>query len=108
MPSIIQINVLLFIERETIEETIGTLIETRQKDEKIEHKQDILEMEFDDSPRRERSKRGAVKKASEKVNERVRITDTEQCNGGRSQAQARNRGRKLDADKYVTNNGETD
>ena len=98
----------MVIERETVEETIGTLIETNQKDHKIEHKQDILEMEFDDSPRRERSKRGAVKKASEKVNERVRITDTEQSNGDRSQAQTRNRGRKLDADKYVTNNGETD
>ena len=98
----------MVIERETVEETIGTLIETKQKNEKIEHKQDILEMEFDDSPRRERSKRGAVKKASEKVNERSGIRNTEQSNGDRSKAQTRNRGRKLDADKCVTNNGETD
>ena len=99
---------MIFTERETVEETSETLIETKQKGENSEHKQDILEMEFDDSPRRERSKRGAVKKASEKVNERVRITDTEQSNGDRSKAQTRNRERKLDADKYVTNNGETD
>ena len=95
-------------ERETVEETRETLIAAKQKHENIEHKQDILEMEFDDSPRRERSKRGAVKKASEKVNERVRIKDTEQSNGDRSKAQTRKKGRKLDADKYVTNNEETD
>ena len=94
-------------ERETVEETRETLIAAKQKDENVEHKQDILEMEFDDSPRRERSKRGAVKKASEKVNERVRIKDTEQSNGDRSKAQTRKKGRKLDADKYVTNNEET-
>ena len=99
---------MIFTERETVEEIRETLIETKQKGENSEHKQDILEMEFDDSPRRERSKRGAVKKASEKVNERVRITDTEQSNGDRSKVQTRNRGRKLDADKCVTNNGETD
>ena len=47
-----------------------------------------------------------MKKAGEKVNERVSIKDT--SNGDMSKAQTRNRGRKPDADKCATNNGETD
>ena len=65
-------------------------------------------MEFDDSPRRERSKRGAVKKASEKVNERATVKDHGQSNGDRSKTQTRNKGRKLVVGKGAVNNGETD
>ena len=98
----------MFLERETIDEAIETLVATKQNDGKIEHKQDILEMEFDDSPRPQRSKRGAVKKASEKVNEKTRVKDNGQSNGDRSKAQTRNKGRKLVADEGAMNNGETD
>ena len=91
----------MFLERKTKEKLLAT------KGDKIEQKQDILEMEFDDSPRRERSKRDAVKKANVNVHERERVKDTAQSNGDRSKAQTRNRGRKAVADKGAMNSGET-